>query len=121
MRLRDPEKLVADIMARESLGSTGIGDGVAIPHVRNPVVLHVNEPVVTLSFLDSPIDFHAIDGKPVNILFTLISPTVKMHLHLLSRLVFILHNPAFKAALKRQASRDELLAGLATAEAAIQG
>ena len=117
----DREFLYQILLARERLGSTGIGDGVAIPHVRNPVVLHVAEPVVTLSFLETPIDFHAIDGKPVNTLFTLISPTVKIHLHLLSRLGFILHDPAFKAALKRQPPRDELMAGVAAAEAAIQG
>jgi nitrogen PTS system EIIA component len=117
----DREFLYQILLARESLGSTGIGDGVAIPHVRNPVVLHVNEPVVTLSFLETPIDFHALDGKPVNTLFTLISPTVKIHLHLLSRLVFILHNPAFKAALKRQVTCEDLMGELAAAEAAIQG
>ena len=117
----DREFLYQVLLARESLGSTGVGDGVAIPHVRNPVVLHVSEPTVTLSFLETPIDFHAVDGKPVNTLFTLISPTVKTHLHLLSRLGFVLHNPAFKAALKRQASCDELMTLLAAAEATIQG
>ena len=117
----DREFLYQILLARESLGSTGVGDGVAIPHVRNPLVLHVSEPVVTLSFLETPINFHAVDGKPVNTLFTLISPTVKTHLHLLSRLGFVLHQPAFKAALKRQASCDELMALLAAAEAAIQG
>ena len=117
----DREFLYQVLLARESLGSTGVGDGVAIPHVRNPVVLHVSEPTVTLSFLETPIDFHAVDGKPVNTLFTLISPTVKTHLHLLSRLGFVLHNPAFKAALKRQAPCDELMTLLAAAEATIQG
>jgi len=117
----DREFLYQVLLARESLGSTGVGDGVAIPHVRNPVVLHVSEPTVALSFLENPIDFHAVDGKPVNTLFTLISPTVKTHLHLLSRLGFVLHNPAFKAALKRQASCDELMTLLAAAEATIQG
>jgi len=117
----DREFLYQVLLARESLGSTGVGDGVAIPHVRNPVVLHVSEPTVTLSFLETPIDFRAVDGKPVNTLFTLISPTVKTHLHLLSRLGFVLHNPAFKAALKRQASCDELMTLLAAAEATIHG
>lgn len=117
----DREFLYQVLLARESLGSTGVGDGVAIPHVRNPVVLRVSEPTVTLSFLETPIDFGAVDGRPVNTLFTLISPTVKTHLHLLSRLGFVLHQPAFKAALKRQASCDELMALLAAAEAAIQG
>lgn len=117
----DREFLYQVLLARESLGSTGVGDGVAIPHVRNPVVLHVSQPTVTLSFLETPIEFNAIDGQPVNILFTLISPTVKMHLHLLSRLGFVLRNPTFKAALKQQAPFDELMSKLAAAEAAIQG
>ena len=107
------------LMARETLGSTGIGDGIAIPHVRNPVVLHVSKPSMTLCFLDHPIDFGAIDGQPVSTLFALISPTVRAHLHILSRLGFVLQNQNFKMALKRQASREELMETLSRAEAAI--
>ncbi len=114
----DREFLFQILLARESLGSTGVGDGIAIPHVRNPVVLHVAQPTVTLCFLKTPIDFHAVDGKPVNILFTVISPTVKTHLHLLSRLGFVLRNREVKAALKRQAPQDELRRLIAAAEAA---
>lgn len=117
----DREFLYQVLLARETLGSTGIGQGIAIPHVRNPVVLHVSRPTVTLCFLENPIDFHAIDGLPVNTLFTLISPSVRAHLHLIARLGFVLHNPDFKAALQRQASRDELMTGLARAESAIPG
>jgi len=107
------------LMARETLGSTGIGDGIAIPHVRNPVVLHVSKPSMTLCFLDHPIDFGAIDGQPVSTLFTLISPTVRAHLHILSRLGFVLQNKDFKAALKNQASREDLMELLSRAEAAL--
>jgi PTS system nitrogen regulatory IIA component len=107
------------LMARETLGSTGIGDGIAIPHVRNPVVLHVSKPSMTLCFLDHPIDFGAIDGQPVSTLFTLISPTVRAHLHILSRLGFVLQNQDLKAALKRQASREDLIETLSRAETAI--
>ncbi len=119
--LKLPEEVDRDflyevLVAREMLGSTGVGDGIAIPHVRNPVVLHVEKPTVTLCFLEHPIDFKAIDNKPVNILFTIISPTVRAHLHLLSRLGCLLHNDEFKAALNRQASRDELLVLLARIE-----
>jgi PTS system nitrogen regulatory IIA component len=109
------------LLARESLGSTGVGDGIAIPHVRNPVVLHVSKPTVTLCFLEHPIDFRAVDDKPVNILFTLISPTVKIHLHLLSRLSFVLRAPGVKATLRKQAPQDELLALIAAAESKIPG
>jgi PTS system nitrogen regulatory IIA component len=115
----DREFLYQVLLARETLGSTGIGDGIAIPHVRNPVVLHVTKPMVTLCFLDHPIDFGALDGQPVSILFAMISPTVKAHLHMLSRLGFVLQNPEFKGALTRQASRDELMSALARAEAAL--
>ncbi len=97
--LKLPEEVDRDflykvLLARETLGSTGIGDGIAIPHVRNPVVLHVSKPTVSLSFLERAIDFQAIDCKPVNILFTLISPSVRAHLHLLSRLGFVLRDQA---------------------------
>lgn len=115
----DREFLYQVLIARETLGSTGIGDGIAIPHVRNPVVLHVSKPSITLCFLEDSIDFKAIDGQPVSILFTLISPTIRAHLHMLSRLGFILQNHDFKTALKQQASREELMETLARAEAEI--
>src|SRR5947209_9750516 len=81
------------LFARESLQSTGVGEGIAIPHVRNPMVLHVSRPMITLCFLDPPVDFGALDGKPVYALFSLISPSPRVHLHLLSRLAFALRDP----------------------------
>jgi len=114
----DREFLFQVLLARESLGSTGIGDGIALPHARNPIVLNVERPAITLCFLEKPIEFGALDGLPVSILFTLVSPTVRAHLHLLSRLAFMLNNKEFRAELKRQASRDEILT---TARRCIQG
>lgn len=115
----DREFLFQVLLARESLGSTGIGDGIAIPHVRNPIVLHVTKPLIALCFLERPIDFGSIDGQPVTTLFALISPTVRAHLHLLSRLSYVLQDPDFRNALKQQASRDELMSLLTKAETAI--
>lgn len=112
----DRDFLYSVLLARETLGSTGIGGGIAIPHVRNPVVLHIATPSATLCFLEHPIDFKAVDGLPVNILFTLISPTVQIHLHLLSRLGLVLRDPEFGEALHRQAAADELLAIVARVE-----
>jgi PTS system nitrogen regulatory IIA component len=71
---------------------------------------------VTLCFLEQPVDFGAIDGQPVTTLFTLISPTVRAHLHLLSRLGFALRDQDFKNAILRQASRDEILEALRRVE-----
>jgi nitrogen PTS system EIIA component len=115
----DREFLYQVLLARETLGSTGIGDGIAIPHVRNPVVLHVSKPTVTLCFLEKPIDFGAIDNLPVDTLFTLISPSVRAHLHLLSRLGIVLRNPSVKSALRERASREELMEAFSRAEAAL--
>jgi PTS system nitrogen regulatory IIA component len=114
----DPEFLYQILLAREKLGSTGIGDGIAIPHVRNPVVLNVTRPMVTLCFLEHAIEFDSIDGLPVKTLFILISPTIKVHLHLLSRLGFVLQNPDFKAVIQKQASPNLILNALERAEAA---
>jgi len=117
----DREFLLRVLLAREQLASTGIGDGVAIPHVRNPIVLHVAKPMITLCFLEKPIDFGALDGKPVNALFTLISPTVRAHLHLLSRLAFALRDPGFKEVITRQALREQILAEAQRIEITVNG
>lgn len=100
------------LMARESLGSTGIGDGIAIPHVRNPIVMHIPKPTITLCFLEHEIDFNAVDGRPVRTLFTIVSPAVRAHLHLLSRLAYALREESFKSLIARQASRQEILDGV---------
>jgi len=94
------------LLAREDLGSTAIGEGVAIPHVRNPIVMHITKPMVTLCFLERPIEFGALDGKPVHTLFTIVSPSIKVHLNLLSRLSYILRQPEFIRLITEQALRD---------------
>jgi nitrogen PTS system EIIA component len=116
----DREFLFRVLLAREALGSTAVGDGIAIPHVRNPIVLHVTRPAITLCFLEQPIEFGALDGKPVFALFSLISPTARAHLHLLSRLAFTLNDPGFKDAVRRQASRDEILAAARRVETGLK-
>jgi nitrogen PTS system EIIA component len=105
----DRDFLLRVLLAREAMESTGIGDGVAIPHVRNPIVLHVQKPMITLCFLEKPVEFGALDGKPVHCLFTLVSPTVRAHLQLLSRLAFTLRDPGFKDAITKVKTREKIL------------
>ncbi len=106
------------IIAREAVGSTGIGGGIAIPHPNRPIVLDVNRPSMTICFLDRPVDFKASDGIPVGILFLLISPTVQTHLHLLSRLAFAIRDEAFSGALARRAGGEEIMELIRKTEAA---
>ena len=105
----DPDFLHGILLAREALGSTAVGDGVAIPHPRSPILLRVPTALVTLCFLETPIDFGALDGRPVHALFTVISPTTRVHLHLLSRLAFALRDPGFQAVLARRAPAADVL------------
>src|SRR5581483_2990041 len=105
----DRQLLLHLFLAREASASTAIGDGIAIPHVRNPIVLHVARPVVTLAFLAHPVDFGALDGKPVHVLFAIVSPTNRTHLQLLSRLSFALHDGKLREALARQAPPGEIV------------
>ena len=97
------------LLARESVGSTAIGDGIAIPHVRHPIVLRPLHPSLTLCFLEHPVDFGADDGRPVDILFTLVSPTVRAHQQLLAELALGLKESRFRSVLTRKASDEEIL------------
>jgi PTS system nitrogen regulatory IIA component len=112
----DRDLLLDIILARESLGSTGLGDGIAIPHVRNPIVMHIPRPLVTLCFLATPVEFDAVDGQPVHTLFTIVCPAIKAHLHLLSRLAYALRHPDFAAVIRQRAPQAAILAAAAAVD-----
>lgn len=105
----DRDLLYEVLMAREALGSTGVGEGIAIPHVRSPVVLPANQPAISLCFLAQPIDFQAIDAQPVHTFFSLVTLTIRSHLFLLSRLSLALQDRLFKQAVLDKASADVIL------------
>jgi len=106
----DREFLFTVLESREAMGSTAVGDGIAIPHVRNPIVLHTDVPFVTLCLLRDPVDFGAMDGRPVHALFTVVSPSVPTHLRVLAQLGFVLRDPELRELLRRRAPQEALLA-----------
>ena len=112
----DREFLVTVLEAREAMGSTGIGDGIAIPHVRNPILLHVPDPFVTLCLLDHPVEFDAVDGKPVHALFSVISPTVPAHLRILAQLAVVLRDGELRRLLWSRAASETILSRVRTLE-----
>lgn len=102
--------MVYDVMrAREAQTSTGVGRGIAIPHVRMPLVFAGRPAAIALCFLANPIPFEAIDGKPVTTVFAMLTPTVRGHLQLLSRLSLALHDPGFLALLHQRADAATIL------------
>jgi len=115
----DRELLHRVLLAREALGSTGFGNGIAIPHPRNPIVLRIAKPEVAICYLDRPMDFEALDGKPVHTLVTLVSPSTRAHLHLLALVAAALRDPGVLAKLQAKAGVDEIVPEIARVEAAI--
>jgi len=105
----DRDLLYQLLVAREALASTGVGSGIAIPHPRDPVVIHADEPRVLLCFLERRVDFHALDGQPVRVLFVLLSPSVRKHLQMFAKLAFALHDENFKKLLQSAAPREAIL------------
>lgn len=108
----DRDHLLSVLEAREAMGSTGIGDGIAIPHVRNPILLHVNQPMVSLFLLTQPVDFDSIDHQPVHSIFLVISPSVPVHLRILAQLGFVLRDPALRQLLRERTPDESILAQL---------
>ncbi len=95
---------------RERDCTTALGEGIAIPHPRSPLVFPTSSrSIAALCLLEKPVDFGAADGKPVGALFVILAPTVRLHLALLSQIAAALHQPDFRQAVTRQASAEEIL------------
>jgi PTS system nitrogen regulatory IIA component len=117
----DRNNVLQVLLARESMGSTGIGNGIAIPHVRNPIIMHITQPLISLCFLKKPIDFNSMDGKPVHTLFTIISPTPRTHLAVLARLSYALRDKAFSEIITKKSDKQTILAAAEAVEKTLDG
>lgn len=111
---KDP--LYETLIAREQMMSTGIGNGVAVPHPRTPMSDSDIPAQIAVCFLNETIDYHAIDKKPVSVLFVLVAPTAKRHLYLLSRIAFCLRDSGFIRLLARVPDPETLLATISEFE-----
>jgi len=119
--MRLPEQVnrtyvLRELLVREDLGSTGVGDGIAIPHIRTPITPDLPHPLAALCFTEEPVEFGALDGKPVSAIIILLSPNVRSHLRLVSILSFVLRDPQVHDALKKQVTPDEILSAVRRAE-----
>ncbi|MBZ9783709.1 PTS IIA-like nitrogen regulatory protein PtsN [Pseudomonas sp. REP124] len=95
------------LIAREKLGSTGFGNGIAIPHCR---LKGCTSPISALMHLDAPIDFDAIDGAPVDLLFVLLVPeaATDAHLELLRQIASMLDRKDVREKLRSAPSNEAL-------------
>lgn len=103
----DSQTVFESLVAREKLGSTGFGNGIAIPHCR---LKGCGSPVSALIRLDAAIDFDAIDGAPVDLLFVLLVPEAATdeHLELLRQIASMLDRTDVRERLRKAGDGDEL-------------
>ncbi|MCS7337070.1 MAG: PTS sugar transporter subunit IIA [Verrucomicrobiae bacterium] len=109
--------LLRALIEREQLHSTGIGDGIALPHARNPLVGLVNRPVIVFGRHPAGIPYGAIDGQPARLFFLLIAPTVTQHLAMLARISRLLRDAKLRQGLLTAQTPEQVVALVRDAEA----
>ena len=103
----DKESLVKVLLERERLGSTGIGDGVAIPHGKFHGIEH---PIISFGRSRKGLDFESMDGGPVYLFFLLVAPenSASIHLKALARIAKLLKNSSFRKVLMEAQTQEEI-------------
>lgn len=106
-KIPDRARLLEEIRARERLSSTGIGEGVAVPHA---LCDDIPNTVMAVIHLTRPVDFGALDGGPVDLIFMMAGPrgATANHLKILSKLARLLHDNQFRTAARNAKDGAEL-------------
>ena len=106
--IKDKQKYLELVIKREEEGSTGVGEGIAIPHGKGDVI---SKPGLAAMVIPDGVDFNSLDGKPVKLLFLIAAPNSKdnLHLEVLSRLSALLMNEKFKNDLLNAKTKEEFL------------
>lgn len=106
--IKDSNEILETILEREKLGSTGIGQGIAVPHAKTDQIENL---VGAVGISNSGISFDSLDGEPVNVIFLIIAPTKSIGLHLkaLAKIARLLKNRTFRNALRNAKTPSEVL------------
>ncbi len=111
------QTLLRALREREQLHSTGIGDGIALPHARNGLVGLVDRPIIVFGRHQEGIPYDAIDRVPARLFFLLVAPTVTQHLAILARLSRLLRDPKLRQGLLAAEQPEQVIALIREAEA----
>lgn len=103
------EVLVQELMLREKVLSTAVGNGIAIPHPRRPLVSSSDESRIIVAYLKSPIDMQAPDFRKVYAMFILLSSSSQLHIKTLSSLAKLFRNDQFKKMLQLRPGKEQLV------------
>ena len=108
--------LLNAVMEREALISTGIENGIALPHPRTPLLEDGEPPFVAITFPRQPLDWDTPDNKPVHTIFLIVSASPKQHLNALTKINFLCMDETFFGLITAQAAKEEILAAVEEAE-----
>lgn len=116
----EQQKLLKALREREQLHSTGIGDGIALPHARNALVGLVDQPIVVFGRHPLGVPYGALDALPATLFFLLIAPTVTSHLAILARLSRVLRDPKLRQQLNVVKNPAQVIEAIGEAEVRLQ-
>lgn len=103
------DHVISCLLEREAMMSTAVGKGIALPHSRNPIISDMENESISVCLLDKPVDFNALDGKPVHSLFIIISSNPKRHLEILSKIAFLCQQDDLVKVLEDKAKEEVIL------------
>ena len=112
------EKMLEAVIEREALVSTGMENGIAIPHPRTPMLDDDEKPFVTIAFPEQPAEWGTPDNKKIHTIFLIISKTPKQHLGALSKINYICRQESFLTHLLAKADKEKLLTAIEECETA---
>jgi len=108
--------LLNAVMEREALISTGIENGIALPHPRTPLLEEDEQPFVAIAFPRQPIDWETPDNKPVHTIFLIVSDSSKQHLNALTKINFLCMEKNFYSLINAQAAEEEIISAIEETE-----
>lgn len=108
----DSAKLYQELCLREELMSTAVGNGIAIPHPRYPLLTSEESQRLIVCFLEKPVMMNPPDMRPVYVFFILLTSNTKTHLKILSQLAFLFQKPEFRHILEKKPTEVELNAAI---------
>jgi len=119
--IEDPDDYLRRLVAREEIVSTGIGHGLAIPHVREPQETNVAAPCIVLGICREGTDFGALDGKPTFVFAVPCAASETVHLRLLAKISLVFRKPGVLKQITKAGTKKAVLEILATTDRDLAG
>ncbi len=105
----NPQNLLSTLMEREELMPTSMGNGIAFPHPRSPIITDLKQESISVVFIDKPINYFSVDESSLHTLFIILSANPKRHLEILSKLSFTCQDSLFLKLLQDRSDKNLIL------------